>query len=169
MDEATGFWLVVALAFIFLGWYLVGGMWQRSVRATYVRRLGETAQLLSQSRSLPRIRWLGQAGFQLTVDDAVAPYTKLSIVTLLMPRESIMLFLAALARRRGDSIVMRADLREKPRSDSVATPQDPVRQLSFSRESPNVIATIDGGWVRRDLPSQVADVLRRTGDHATHS
>ena len=162
MDQATGFWLIAALAFIFLGWYLVGGMWQRSIRATYVRRLGETAQLLSESKTMPRLRWLGQAGFQLVVDDAVAPYTKLSIVTLLTPRESIMLLLAALARRRGDSIVMRADLRQKPRDAATATPNAPLVQLSFSRDSPNVIATIDGGWVRAHGARELADALART-------
>lgn len=161
MDQADGFWLVVALAFIFLGWYLVGGMWQRSVRATYVRRLGETAQLLSESRTMPRIRWLGQAGFQLVVDDAVAPYSKLSIVALLMPRESVALFLTALVRRRGDTITMRADLRERPRDARTASPHAPLTQLSFSRESPNVIAGIDGSWVRSRTPEDVAALLRR--------
>lgn len=161
MDQATGFWLVVALAFIFLGWYLVGGMWQRSVRATYVRRLGETARLLSESKAMPRIRWLGQAGFQLTVDDAVAPYTKLALVTLLMPRESILLLLAALVRRRGDTITMRADLRERPREARAASPRPPLTQLSFSRESPNVIAGVDGSWVRSRTPEDIAALLRR--------
>lgn len=159
MDQSTGFWLIVALAFIFLGWYLVGGMWQRSVRATYVRRLGEAARLLSASKTMPRIRWLGQAGFQLVVDDAVAPYTKLSIVTFLAPRESIMLFIAALARRRGDSVVMRADLRQKPRDGATAVAHAPLTQLSFSRESPNVIATVDAGWARAHEPGQLAEAL----------
>ena len=166
MDQTTGFWLVVALAFIFLGWYLVGGMWQRSMRATYVRRLGETAQLLSTSKSMPRVRWLGQAGFQLTVDDPVAPYTKLSLVTFLMPRESILLLVTALLRRRGDSIVMRADLRQKPRE--AATPQAaaPLTQLSLSRESPNVIASLDAGWARAHEPREVAATLTRAAERA---
>lgn len=162
MDESTGFWLVFALAFLFVGWYIVGGLWQRRVRADYVRRLGETAQLLSESKAMPRIRWLGQAGFQLTVDDAVAPYTKLAIVTMLMPRESIALWLVALARRRGDTVVMRADLRQRPREATTATATSPVRQLSFSRESPNVIATFDAGWVRSHDSAQIVSLVRET-------
>ena len=166
MDQTTGFWLVVAIAFVFLGWYLVGGMWQRSIRATYVRKLGETSRALSETKTLPRIRWLGQAGFQLTVDDAVAPYTKLSIVTFLMPRESILLFLTALLRRRGDSIVMRADLRQRPRDASTPEPAWPLTQLSLSRESPNLIASLDGGFARAHSPVEIAAALTHAGERS---
>lgn len=161
MDQSTGFWLIVVLAFVFVGWYIAGGLWQRGVRAAYVRKLGETAQLLSESRAMPRLRWLGQAGFQLTVDDAVAPFQKLSIVTFLMPRESILLWVAALVRRRGDRIVVRADLRQKPRAASTATPVPPLTELSYSRESPNVIVSLDAGWARSHENADVAAALRK--------
>ncbi len=164
MDEGTGVLLVFVLAFVFVGWYIVGGLWQRRTAGAYVRRLGLTAQALSESRAMPRVRWLGQAGFQLTVDDAVAPYTKLAIVTLLMPREAIALWLVALLRRRGDSIVVRADLREKPRADATLAAAAPVRELSLSRGSPNVIAALDAGWVRAHEPAEIAAAIRRTAD-----
>jgi hypothetical protein len=35
-----------------------------------------------------------------------------------------------------------------------------VRQLSFSRESPNVIASFDAGWVRSHESAQVASLFR---------
>ncbi len=159
MDQATGVLLVFALAFLFVAWYIVGGFWQRRVANAYLRALGLTAQQLSQSKAMPRIRWFGQSGFQLTVDDAVAPFAKLSIVTLLVPREALALWVAALLRRRGDSVVMRADLRERPRAASAGAAAAPVKTLSFSRESPNVIAALDGGWVRTHEPAEVAAAL----------
>lgn len=161
MDQSTGFWLVVALAFLFVGWYVVGAQWQQRVRARYIRTLGEAARQLSESRQLPRIREIGQAGFQLTVDDAVAPYTKLSLVTLLMPRESILLLVAALLRRRGDSVVLRADLRERPDAAAAPAASAPLVRLTLARESPHVIAGLDGGWVRSHEPPDVAAALRR--------
>lgn len=160
MDQSTGFWLIVVLAFLFVGWYLVGAQWQQHVRARYIRVLGETAQQLSESKAMPRIREIGQAGFQLTVDDAVAPFSKLAIVTLLMPRESILLLVAALVRRKGDSVVVRADLRERPRGTSSPTPTPPITQLSFSRESPNVIASFDPRWIRGHEHAQIAALVR---------
>lgn len=160
MSESDGIWLIVALAFIFVAWYIIGAQWQQRVRARYIRTLGETAQLLSESRTMPRVRWLGQAGFQLVVDDAVAPYTKLSIVAFLMPRESILLLVAALLRRRGDSVVMRADLRQRPSAASTASAKEPFTQRSFSRESPNVIASLDPAWTREHAPAELAAVLR---------
>ncbi|HZP96425.1 MAG TPA: hypothetical protein VFC31_08850 [Candidatus Limnocylindria bacterium] len=160
MDQGTGVLLVFALAFLFVGWYIVGGFWQRRTANAYLRTLGLAAQQLSESTSMPRVRWLGQAGFQLTVDDAVAPFTKVAIVTLLMPREALALWLAALLRRRGDSVVVRADLREKPRADASPAATAPIREVSLSRTSPNVIAAIDPGWVRTHAPADIAAAIR---------
>ncbi len=166
MDQGTGVLLIFALAFLFVAWYIVGGFWQRRTANVYLRTLGLAAQQLSESKAMPRIRWLGQAGFQLTVDDAVAPFRKLSIVVLLMPREALALWIAAQLRRRGDSVVMRADLREQPRADAEPAAAGPLTSLSFSRTSPNVIAALDAGWVRRYAPAEVAAAVQRAGSAA---
>lgn len=170
MDQGTGVLLVFVLAFVFVGWYIVGGLWQRRIAGRYLRALGLVAQQLSESKAMPRIRWLGQAGFQLTVDDAVAPFAKLSIVTLLKPREAVALWLAAVLRRRGDSVVMRADLRERPREVADATPAAPLMRLSFARESPHVIAAIDPRSLSgQTAEAQAASIQRAVRDASARS
>lgn len=158
--EGLGFDLVVFLAFLFVGWYVVGAQWQRRTANAYVRMLGDTARALSRSGAAPRIRWFGGSGFQLIVDDAVDPFTKLSIVTMLRPRESVALWLVAVLRRRGDSIVVRADLRGRPRADETRPAAAPLGELSLSRESPHVIVSLDPGWVRANRADEIASALR---------
>ncbi len=148
--QGIGFDLVVVLAFLFVGWYIAGGLWQRRVSAAYVRTLGEAAKALSRSGGAPSISWLGQAGFQLLVEDAAEPFRKLAIVVFLAPREVLALWLYSLARRRGDRVVVRADLRERPRNGaaSIKSGAGAVREVSLSRESPHFIASLDPQWVR---------------------
>jgi hypothetical protein len=157
--QGSGFDLVVILAFLFVGWYLVGGLWQRRRSAAYVRTLGRAATALAEGGVAPRLSWLGQAGFQLVVDDAVAPFRKLSIVVFLAPREALALWLYALARRRGDTVVLRADLRERPARGTppgTAAGTVGVREVLLSPESPNLVAVLDPAWVRATPTDDVA-------------
>ncbi len=161
MDQGTGLDIVIILAFVFVIWYIAGAQWQRRVSKRYVRVLGETAQALSRSGAMPRVRWLGQALFQLVVDDAVEPFAKLSIVTLLKPRESVLLWLVAVLRRRGDSITVRADLRSPPRASATRERKGPVGRMSLAPQSPHVIAPLDPGWVRTRTPEEIASAIRQ--------
>jgi hypothetical protein len=165
--NALGIDVAVVLAFLFVGWYLVGGMWQRRVRGRYVRTLGEAARSLSRSRSLPRIAHIGQSGFQLVIGDAVDPFAKVAIVTMLSPREALALWLVNVLRRRGDRVVVRADLRDRPRASRDAGPlDDAVRELSVSDRSPHLIATLDADWVRAHDPDAVAAEIAKAGARA---
>lgn len=162
--EGPGFDLVVILAFLFVGWYIVGGLWQRRVRGRYVRTLGQAAQALSRSRTMPTIAWIGGSGFQLVVGDAVEPFTKVAVVTMLSPREALALWLLSLVRRRGDRVVVRADLRDRPRVTREAGAVDAaVRSLSVSDRSPHLIASLDADWVRAHDPDVVASEIRKAG------
>lgn len=159
--QGAGVDLVIILAFLFVGWYIVGAQWQRRVALAYVRTLGEAARTLARDGRAPNIKWLGSSGFQLLVPSAVDPFTKLSIVTLLAPREALALWLVAVARRRGDRVVVRADLAQRPRVDVPPHPGNgPIGEVSFSRESPHVIATLDAAWLRSREPSEIAQAIR---------
>ncbi len=165
--QGPDFDLVVVLAFLFVGWYIVGGLWQRRVRARYVRTLGEAARSLSRSHSLPQIAHLGQAGFQLVVGDAVDPFTKVALVTVLTPREALALWLVSLIRGHGDRVVVRADLREPPRASREAgAVDDAVRALSVSASSPHLIASLDAQWVRAHDADAVAAEITKAGARA---
>ena len=162
--QAVGFDVVVILAFLFVVWYIGGALWQRSVRASYVRSLGAAITALSRSHALPRIRWLGLSGFQLVLDDPVEPFTKVAVLTILAPREVLGLYLWTLVRRGGDSVVVRADLRRRPHAAREAEPDgEGVRRISVSNSSPHLIATLDPGWVRGRDPEGVAAAIARAG------
>ena len=159
--QGNGFDLVVLLAFLFVGWYLVGGLWQRRRTAEYVRALGALTTDLAAGAVVPRFIRLGQAGFQLVVDEPVSPFKKLSVVVLLAPREALALWLYSLIRRRGDTVVLRADLRQVP--THVPTPAAAVPgvlEVARSRESPNLVLTLDPQSVRTRPAAEIAQAVR---------
>jgi len=159
--QGTGFDLVVLLAFLFVGWYIVGGLWQRRRTAEYVRALGALTTDLAEGAVAPRFIRLGQAGFQLIVDDPVSPFKKLSVAVLLAPREALGLWLYSLVRRRGDTIVLRADLRQSPaREPTLAAAVSGVLEVARSRESPNLVVTLDPQSVRTRPVAEIARAVR---------
>ncbi len=109
----TGVDLVIALAFLFAGWYPAGLLWQRRRTARYVRAIGTAAERLAASGRRPEIRWVGRAAFQVVVDGR-PPLRRVAIVALLSAREVLGIWLANVVRGRGDALVVRADLARPP-------------------------------------------------------
>ena len=105
--------LVIALAFLFAGWYPAGLLWQRRRSARYVRAIGTAAERLAAPGRRPEIRWVGRAAFQVVLDGR-PPLRRVAIVALLSAREVLGIWLANVVRGRGDALVVRADLARPP-------------------------------------------------------
>lgn len=148
----TGTGVVIVLAFVLIGWYIPGSLLQRRAKARGVRVVGAAAEALAQGEA-PTFRPIAGTGFQIIVAKPKAPFRKVGLVVLFVMREALLLWLVALARSRGDSFVVRADLRERPRRaqelDAAAVrAREPalagLRKVTVAIESPHLIVELRG-------------------------
>ena len=102
------------LFFVAGGWvaWLLGGTLLNRRRATALSRwvYGEARPYGGKLY----VRWITMAAFELTVPEARPPFRHLSFVGLLESREMPFVWLWNRLRRRGDLLVVRAELRRRP-------------------------------------------------------
>ncbi len=97
------------------------------------------------------VRWITMAAFELTVPEARAPFKQLSLTGFLQSREMPFIWLWNRVRRRGDLLIVRAELRRRPVwGFEVYRPQSLL--AGDARR-----AALDAGWT----PEQGADGLWR--------
>jgi hypothetical protein len=104
--------LVIGLSVLVLAWYFLGqrAMRRRGLAALQWVRAG--VPILGEGSKL---RWLGSAAFQVTIERPVPPFKALSVAVVLEPREIFFLWLVNRFRRRRDLMVVRGDLTTRPR------------------------------------------------------
>ncbi|HEY7060902.1 MAG TPA: hypothetical protein VII06_05435 [Chloroflexota bacterium] len=146
--EAYGGTLVFLGAGVWVAWLLGGTLLNRRRAAALSRWAYAEARPYGGKLY---VRWLTMAAFELTVPEARAPFRQLSLTGFLESREMPFVWLWNRVRRRGDLLVVRAELRRRPvwglevyRGQSLLAGD--ARQ-----------AAIDAGWT----PVQGADGLWR--------
>jgi hypothetical protein len=103
--------LVIGLSVLVLVWYFLG---QHALRRRGLAVLQWVRAGVSILGENPKLRWLGSAAFQLTIEHPAPPFQALSVTVVLEPREIFFLWLVNRFRRRRDLMVVRGDLITRP-------------------------------------------------------
>lgn len=101
--------LLAAAATVIVAWFAGGTIWN-------VRRGGEVLRWLQPALKLigdrSTLRWLGSTAVELVMADPRPPFSKVTIVVFLEPRD--MPWMWAFSRRK-DTVIVRGELRAAPR------------------------------------------------------
>jgi hypothetical protein len=103
--------LVIGLSVLVLAWYFIGQQTMRRRGLAVLQWVRDGVSLLGDN---PKLRWLGSAAFQLTLERPAPPFAALAVTVVLEPREILFLWLVNRLRRRRDLLVVRADLTTRP-------------------------------------------------------
>jgi len=104
--------LVIGLSVLVLVWYFLGQQALRRRGLAVLQWVRAGVSILGES---PKLRWLGSAAFQLTIEHPAPPFQTLSVTVVLEPREIFFLWLINRFRKRRDLMVVRGDLTTRPR------------------------------------------------------
>lgn len=103
--------LVIGLSVLVLAWYFVGQQAMRRRGLALLQWVREGVHILGDS---PKLRWLGAAAFQLTIEAPTHPFRAVSVTVVLEPREIFFLWLVNRFRQHRDLLVVRGDLTTRP-------------------------------------------------------
>jgi hypothetical protein len=104
--------LVIGLSVLVLVWYFLGQQALRRRGLAVLQWVRAGVSILGES---PKLRWLGSAAFQLTIEHPAPPFKALSVTVVLAPREIFFLWLVNRFRKRRDLMVVRGDVTTRPR------------------------------------------------------
>ncbi|HLH21224.1 MAG TPA: hypothetical protein VK066_01780 [Chloroflexota bacterium] len=110
LDQIGGILLFFG-AGLWVAWLLGGTLINRRRAAAVSRWAYAEARPLGKKLY---VRWITMAAFELTVPEARAPFRQLSFTGFLQSREMPFVWLWNRLRRRGDVLVVRAELRRRP-------------------------------------------------------
>ncbi|MDI3316959.1 MAG: hypothetical protein QJR14_05015 [Bacillota bacterium] len=103
--------LVFALAGLLAVWW-VAGAWVNRRRAERV--LAALRPELRELAGSATIRWHGGSAFRIDLEGVGSPFRAVAVLALLAGREAPLAILWTLWRRRGDQLVIEADLLRQP-------------------------------------------------------
>ncbi|MFQ6058194.1 MAG: hypothetical protein ACE5MB_04840 [Anaerolineae bacterium] len=150
-------WAVIALSVVLVLWYFVGRQLNRGRGEKLLRWVREGLPVLGEESS---VRWLGHSGFQVQVEGTKPPFRRLGLTILLEPREMLLLWLFNRLRGRRDILVLRGNLRSRPKAELELV-------KARSRLGRRILSELrDKGWVREEWEAGL--VLAQRGKETAH-
>ncbi len=148
---------VIALSIALVIWYVVGMQVNRRRASHLLRWIREGVREFGGEATW---RGLGTSGFQVTVKGARHPFRRIEMMVLLEPREMLLLWLFNRLRGRRDLMVLKADLRTRPKTE--------VEVINKGgRIAREVLKAIDEeGWIRGEIGDTNLMVARKGKDIA---
>ena len=141
--------LVAVLAVVVTAWFGVGTAWNVRKGSALMRWMQEGLPLLGEKTT---VRWLGSTAVELCIRQAKSPFSEVTLLIFLEPRDVPWWGLSRSLGRR-DTIIIRAKLRRAPEVDlEVLAPG--------SWSSRDALRRITGGeWSRREPASPGAQPI----------
>lgn len=115
--EASGPYLLVVLAGIFLIWYFVGAALTRrrlAAAATWVNRGLDVYRQAEPERTRASIKWLSTNAFNIALESARPPCSEVVATVLLQSRDMVTMWLIDRVTGRRDLLMLRFDLDRQP-------------------------------------------------------
>lgn len=102
---------VAVLALLVLGWFAGGTIWNVRKGRELLRWMQGGLPLLGERTTL---RWLGSTAVELGIQQARAPFTEVTLVVFLEPRDLPWMWALGRAGGRRDTLIVRGALRRAP-------------------------------------------------------
>ena len=112
VDLDPGLIAVIAVAAVFIVWYVVGSIWNRRLARRIANEMRDSLLTLGGTS---RVQTFGMTAFRMMTEGANPPFRDVSVVVTLRPREMPINWALAYAQGRRDAAIVEASLRRTPR------------------------------------------------------
>lgn len=106
--------MVIGLSVLLVLWYPFGRRMNRRRGLQALRWLREGIRAYEGQAS---VNWVGASAFRVNVQGALGPFKRVGMMVLLEAREMLLLWIFNRLRGQGDMLVIKGDLRLKPKTD----------------------------------------------------
>ncbi len=110
--------IIIGLSVLLVLWYPFGRQMNRRRGLQALRWLREGIRAYEGQAS---VNWVGASAFRVDVQGALGPFKKVGMMVLLEAREMLLLWIVNRLRGQRDMLVIKGDLRLKPKSDLEVT------------------------------------------------
>jgi hypothetical protein len=107
MTELIGIAAVAVVA-----WFAAGTIWNVRTGRVLMRWMESGLPLIGERTT---VRWLGSTAVEMTIRDGKAPFTGVTLVIFLEPRDLPWMWAIGRAQRRRDTLIIRGGLRPAPK------------------------------------------------------
>lgn len=106
--------IIIGLSALLILWYPFGRQMNRRRGPQALRWLREAVRAYEGKAS---VNWIGASAFRVDVQGALGPFKKVGMMVLLEAREMLLLWIINRLRGQRDTLVIKGDLRLKPKTD----------------------------------------------------
>jgi hypothetical protein len=110
--------IIIGLSILLVLWYPFGRQMNRRRSLQVLRWLREGIRVYEGQAS---VNWIGASAFRVDVQGALAPFKRVGMMVLLEARELLLLWVINRLRGQRDILVIKGDLRLKPKGDLEVT------------------------------------------------
>ncbi len=155
--------LLAAAAVAVVAWFAAGTIWNVRKGSALMRWMqggadGEAGGLRALGERTT-VRWLGSTAVEMVIRDAKAPFTEVTLVIFLEPRDMPWMWALGRSRGRRDTLIIRAVLRRAPEFELEALAPLPGPAATRSR------AFRASGCCARPLPPAAWSCIMRAPGH----
>lgn len=111
-------YIVIGLSVLLALWYPFGRQMNRRRGLQALRWLREGIRAYGCQAS---VNWVGASAFRVDVEGALGPFKRVGMMVLLEAREVLLLWIINRLRGQRDILILKGDLRLKPKSDLEVT------------------------------------------------
>lgn len=112
--------IIIGLSVLLVLWYPFGRQMNRRRGLQALRWLREGIKAYEGKAA---VNWVGASAFRVDVQGALGPFKKVGMMVLLEAREVLLLWIINRLRGRSDILIIKGDLRLKPKTDLELTRQ----------------------------------------------
>lgn len=106
--------LLTALAFLLVGWFAAGTIWNVRKGGSLMRWLQQGLPAVGERTT---VRWLGSTAVEMVIREPRAPFEKVTLVIFLEPRDMPWMWIFSRRGGRRDTLILRGELRSTPAID----------------------------------------------------
>ena len=150
--------LVAAAAVAVVAWFAAGTIWNVRKGSALMRWMqdGGPEGGLRALGERTTVRWLGSTAVEMVIRDAKAPFTGVTLVIFLEPRDLPWMWALGRSRGRRDTLIVRAVLRRPP-----ALELEVLDPLSWSGR--DALARVPREWLLREAAAPGGLVVHHAG------
>jgi hypothetical protein len=132
--------LIAVAAVAVVAWFAAGTIWNVRKGSALMRWMQGGMSALGERTT---VRWLGSSAVEMVIRDAKAPFTGVTLVIFLEPRDLPWMWALGRSRGRRDTLIVRAVLRRPP-----ALELEVLDPLSWSGR--DALARVPREWLLRE-------------------
>lgn len=140
--------LIAIVAVAVVAWFAAGTIWNIRKGRLLMRWMQDGLPALGERTTM---RWLGSSAVEMTIREAKAPFTSVTLIIFLEPRDMPWMWALSRSRGRRDMLIVRGALRRTPAAEFEAL-------VPGSWSERDVLPRVPADWKRRD-PANAGDLV----------